>query len=62
MILTNLTESRHPLFIAQNGDAKLIVVEETLALLKVLAIGNNEIEQEKFQDIESAFTELDQLD
>lgn len=69
-IVTNLTESRHPLVITQNGEAKLVVMdiksfeemEETLALLKVLAIGNNEIEQEKFQDIESVFTELDQLD
>ena len=52
---------------SQNGEAKLIVMdvktyeeqEETLALLKILALGNREIELGKFRDIEDVFAELD---
>ena len=35
--------------------------EETLALLKTLALGNREIEQGKFRDAEEVFTEIDNL-
>lgn len=34
--------------------------EETLALLKILALGNREIEQGKFRDTEDVFAELDE--
>ena len=52
---------------SQNGEAKLIVMdvktyeeqEETLALLKILALGNREIELGKFRDIKDVFAELD---
>jgi len=33
--------------------------EEALALLKVLTMGNHEIDQGKFRDAEEVFTELD---
>jgi len=33
--------------------------EQTLALLKILALGNREIEQGKFRDAEDVFAELD---
>jgi prevent-host-death family protein len=50
-ILTNLTEQREPLVITQNGEAKAVLqdvasfeeTQETLALLKILALGNQEI-------------------
>jgi prevent-host-death family protein len=69
-IVKNLSESREPLLITQNGEAKLVVMdvksyeeqEETLALLKILALGNREIEQGKFLDAETVFAELDKLD
>ncbi|NRR33940.1 type II toxin-antitoxin system Phd/YefM family antitoxin [Oxalobacteraceae bacterium] len=69
-IVKNLTENRQPMLITQNGEAKLVVMdvrsyeeqEETLAMLKVLALGNREIEQGKFRDVEAVFAELDQLD
>jgi prevent-host-death family protein len=69
-IVRDITESRKPLLITQNGEAKLVVMdvksfeesEETLALLKILALGNREIEQEKFRNIESVFAELDNTD
>ncbi len=66
-IVRDITENRKPLLITQNGEAKLVVIdiksfeesEETLALLKILALGNREIEQEKFRNIDEVFTELD---
>lgn len=69
-IVKDLTESREPLLITQNGEAKLVVMdvksyeeqEETLAFLKVLAQGNREIEQNKFRDVEDVFAELDKAD
>lgn len=69
-IVKDITESREPLLITQNGEAKLVVMdvksfeeqEETLALLKILALGNHEIEQGKFRDAEDVFAELDQAD
>ena len=55
------------MLITQNGEAKLVVIdvksyeeqEETLALLKILALGNREIEQGKFRDAEDVFADLD---
>jgi prevent-host-death family protein len=66
-IVRDLTENREPMLITQNGEAKLVVMdvksyeeqEETLALLKILALGNREIELGKFRDVESVFKELD---
>ena len=50
-VLTHLAEQREPLVITQNGEAKAVLqdvasyeeTQETLALLKILAIGNQEI-------------------
>jgi prevent-host-death family protein len=69
-IIKNISKSHEPMLITQNGEAKLVVMdvksyemqEETLALLKVLALGNREIEQNKYSDIESVFTALDKVD
>lgn len=69
-IVKDLTVSREPLLITQNGEAKLVVMdvksyeeqEETLALLKILAMGNREIEQGKHRDAEAIFMDLDSDD
>lgn len=69
-IVRDLSESREPLLITQNGEAKLVVMdiksyeeqEETLALLKILALGNREIEQGKFRAAEDVFAELEKTD
>jgi prevent-host-death family protein len=66
-IVRELSESREPLLITQNGEAKLVIMdvksyeeqEETLALLRILALGNRDIEQGKFRDAEDVFAELD---
>jgi prevent-host-death family protein len=69
-IVKTITESREPLVITQNGEAKLVVMdvksfeeqEDTMTLLKLLAMGNREIEEGKFRDAEDVFAELDRAD
>ncbi|HEY4317123.1 MAG TPA: type II toxin-antitoxin system Phd/YefM family antitoxin [Herbaspirillum sp.] len=69
-IVRDISESREPMLISQNGEAKLIVMdvksweeqEETLAFLKVLALGNRGIEQGQFRDAEDVFADLDKSD
>ena len=54
-VLQKLTENREPYLITQNGEAKAVLqdiasyenTQETLALLKILALGNQEIEAGK---------------
>lgn len=54
-VLLQLAEQRQPLIITQNGEAKAVIqdvasfeeTQETLALLKILALGNLEIEAGK---------------
>ena len=66
-IVDEISESRQPLLITQNGEAKLVVMdvqsyedqEQTLALLKILAMGNKEIQEGKFRDAEQVFADLD---
>jgi prevent-host-death family protein len=66
-IVTQLTETREPLLITQNGEAKLVVMdiqsfeehEQTLALLKMLALGNREIEQGQYRSAADVFATLD---
>jgi len=51
-ILSQIADQREPLIITQNGEAKAVLqdlasfeeTQETLALLKILALGNQEIE------------------
>jgi prevent-host-death family protein len=54
-IARRLTERRVPLVITQNGKAKMVIqdvasyeeTQETMALLKILALGNRQIEEGK---------------
>ncbi len=51
-VLLQLAEQREPMIITQNGEAKAVIqdvasfeeTQETLALLKILALGNRDIE------------------
>ena len=51
-VLTHITEQREPMVITQNGEAKAVLqdvvsfeeTQETLALLKLLALGSQEVE------------------
>jgi len=52
-IIRQLAEQRKPLVITQNGEAKAVLqdvasyeeTQETMALLKILALGNRQIEE-----------------
>lgn len=69
-IVKDIQESREPMLITQNGEAKLVVMdvrsheeqEEALAMLKILAMGNREIEQGRFRDAMEVFADLDKED
>lgn len=58
-VLQQLTEERQPMVITQNGEAKAVLqdvasyeeTQETLALLKILALGNREIEEGKVKPV-----------
>jgi prevent-host-death family protein len=58
-VLERLAEERQPLLITQNGEARAVMqdvasyeeTQETLALLKVLALGNREVEEGKVKPV-----------
>ena len=67
-IARDLSENRGAnLIITQNGEPKMVVMgidsyqkqQETMALLKILALGNKQIETGKFQDSDSFFAEME---
>jgi len=57
-IIKGFDENETPLIITQNGEAKMVVMPidaysknlETLAFLKSIAMGNEEIKEGKFED------------
>lgn len=65
-VLARLTEAREPLVITQNGEAKAVIqdvasyeeTQETLALLKILALGNAEIEAGKAKPVQDVVARL----
>lgn len=65
-VLLHLTEARQPMVITQNGEAKAVIqdvasyeeTQETLALLKVLALGNHEIEAGKVKPVAEVVARL----
>lgn len=65
-ILLDLAERREPMVITQNGEAKAVIqdvasfeeTQETLALLKLLAIGNQDIDAGKTRPARAAVERL----
>jgi len=65
-VLHELAEKREPLVITQNGEAKAVIqdvasyeqTQETLALLKILALGNREIEEGKLKPVAEVVSRL----
>lgn len=65
-VLVRLAEQREPLVITQNGEAKAVIqdvvsfeeTQETLALLKILALGNREIEAGRVTPLADAVSRL----
>jgi len=58
-VLQELAEQRRPLVITQNGEARAVIqdvasyeeTQETLALLKILALGNRQVANAKVKPI-----------
>lgn len=67
-IVRNMSEQREPLVITQNGEAKVVLQDiesyeqsqETMALLKILALGNRQIEAGKVEPAASVIQRLRQ--
>ena len=65
-VVRRLAEEREPLVITQNGEAKMVIqdvasyeaTQETMALLKILALGNRQIEAGKVVAAEDAIKRL----
>ena len=69
-VVSDLSESREPLLITQDGEPRLVVMdfdsyqqnEQTLALLKLLALGQKEIDQGNYQSVDDTFDLLEKED
>ncbi|HEY0491433.1 MAG TPA: type II toxin-antitoxin system Phd/YefM family antitoxin [Telluria sp.] len=65
-----LAESREPILITDEGEAKLVVMgvrtyednQQTIALLKILAAGNVQLEDGQFRPANDVFADLDKND
>ena len=65
-IARNLNRQHSPLIITQNGTAKMVIQDietyeqnrETMACLKILALGNRQIEEGKTEPVKDVFQRL----
>jgi prevent-host-death family protein len=65
-ILRQMAERREPFVITQNGEAKAVIqdivsyeqTQETMALLKILALGNRQIDEGKVTPAHTAIKRL----
>ena len=65
-VLTRLTEQREPMVITQNGEAKAVLVDvasfeetqEALAMLKILALGNQDVSAGKLKPVADVVARL----
>jgi prevent-host-death family protein len=65
-VLTQIAEHREPLVITQNGEAKAVLqdvasfeeTQETLALLKLLALGNQDLSAGKVKPVADVVARL----
>lgn len=65
-VVRQLASQREPMIITQNGEAKAVIqdvksyeqMQETMALLKVLALGNRQLEEGKAQTATTAFQHI----
>jgi prevent-host-death family protein len=65
-VIRQLRERGEPLIITQNGEAKAVIqdiqsyeqTQETLALLKILALGNRQIEEARVKPVSTVVERL----
>ncbi|GHT92055.1 antitoxin [Betaproteobacteria bacterium] len=66
LVLANLAECREPMVITQNGEARAVLqdvasfeeTQETLALLKILALGNADVAAGKVEPVADVVARL----
>ncbi|MBN1626920.1 MAG: type II toxin-antitoxin system Phd/YefM family antitoxin, partial [Deltaproteobacteria bacterium] len=67
-IVRNLSDQQEPLIIAQNGEARVVIQriesyeenQQTMALLKTLALGMQQVEEGKLMPAEEVIKSLSQ--
>jgi prevent-host-death family protein len=65
-VMNQLTELREPMVITQNGEARAVIqdvasyeeTQETLALLKLLALGNQDVEDDRTRPLSEVVERL----
>ncbi|HEX7369270.1 MAG TPA: type II toxin-antitoxin system Phd/YefM family antitoxin [Rhodanobacteraceae bacterium] len=65
-VLLELAETREPMIITQHGEAKAVIqdvasyeqTQETLALLKILALGERQVREDKVKPFDKAIAEI----
>jgi len=65
-LLRELAETRTPIIITQNGEAKAVLqdiasyeeIQESLALLKILALSRKDVEEGRVEPVEKVFADL----
>ena len=65
-VLQELTAQRQPMVITQNGEARAVIqdvasyeeTQETLALLKILALGNQQVAQRRVKPLADVLKKL----
>jgi prevent-host-death family protein len=65
-IIRNVAESRTPIIITQNGEATAVLqdiasyeeIQESLALLKILALSRKDLEAGRVEPVEQVFADL----
>jgi prevent-host-death family protein len=65
-VLTSLSESREPMVITQNGEARAVLqdiasfeeTQETLALLKILALGSQDVAANRVKPVAEVVARL----
>ncbi len=65
-VVCELGQGKEPLIITQNGEAKAVMqdvqsyeqTQETMALLKILALGNHQIEEKKVQSADKVLKRI----
>lgn len=66
-IIRDIEDSDKTLVITQNGEAKAVLqdikkyekMQESIAMLKLLAQSNRELKEGKYQSVDSAFTDIE---
>lgn len=66
-LIRDISDNRKTLIVTQNGEAKVVIqdvrayeeMQESLALLKILALSGKNLREGKFKGIDEAFTDIE---